>query len=231
MTIFGSLVLQAERDTPEFALPELASLSRREGHHVSGRYNGSYIEYYDVQPIEVMAPHRYKRMTVLADPWIRHDLSTELSGLDAKHGEARQLYKLNELMKAVPGQYCAVVNIVNTNVDDTLLSGAFCLLASGSPIYVALAFNSRTGSVQLVWATFDIKAALHQRPFFDYAVYPLPTLTDRPLFVPSQSLCSQWWRRQQRWANRRYGNLVAANALELMLYKDPTLPTLENGLR
>lgn len=224
MTILGSLILHAEQEAPAFPLPELQSLCRREGHHVSGRYNGSYVEYFDVEAIEVMIPQRYKRLTVLADAHVRHDLAAELSGLDAKYGEARQLYKLNRMMAEVPGTYRAVVNSVNTGSDDSPISGAFYLLASGCPIYVNLVFNSRTGGVQLVWSSFDFKTSLREHKAFDYAVYAMPTLVNQALFVPSLGLCSKWWRWVKQWETRRYGHLLAASALEGNLYKDPTVP-------
>jgi hypothetical protein len=231
MTILGSLCLHASQQPRPFELPQLEGLAKREGHHVSGRYNGQYVEYYDEQPLEVLIPQRYKRLTVLATPNVRHDLGAELSVLDSQYGDARHLYKLNETMKKLPGRWHAVVNNVNTGIDDGPVSGAFYLMASQMPLYVALVLNVRDGYVQLVWATFDFKTELQARSAFEYVFYPMPTLIDRPLFVASQSLCSKWWRMAHKFDLHRFGELKACNALELNLYKDPTQMSFDHGLR
>lgn len=231
MTILGSLVLHSERPVAALALPELVGLSKKEGHHVSGRYNGSFSEYFDTEPVEVLIPQRYKRMSVLAsNASIRHDLSEALSTLDAQYADARQLYKLHQLLKSFDASYAATVNILNTGVDDHPVSGAFYLLASREPLYVSILLDSNTGSAQLVWSTFDHKKTLQAHKIFNYSVYAMPTLTSRPLFVPSLALCSKWWRLTQKHSTK-WGLMKACNALELLLYKDPELPSLDHGLR
>jgi hypothetical protein len=232
MTILGSLVLQSERPVAELVLPELATLSKKSGHHVSGRYNGSFVEYFDTEPVEVLIPQRYKRMTVLSDSWVvRHDLAEELSTLDAQYADARQLYKLHQLLKRFDSAtYAATVNILNTGVDDHPVSGAFYLMASNEPLYVSVLLDSNSGSAQLVWSTFDHKKTLQAMKAFNYSVYAMPTLTKRPLFVPSLALCSKWWRLTQRHSTK-WGLMKACNALELILYKDPELPSIDHGLR
>lgn len=226
MTIIGSLVLHSEQ-TPELPLSELAGLTCRVGQHVNSRFNGSYREYYDVEPLEILVPQRYKRMTVLATDNVKHDLAASLSVLDSQYDGERQLYKLQKLMSTLTGSWHAVVNVSNTGAAGEALSGAFYLLASNQPLHVALIFNSRSGSVQLVWATFDVRHALRSRRDLDYSVIALPTLYDRPLFVPSQALCSKWWRMHNSFDGQRYGIVKAANALEAMLYKNPET---SNGL-
>jgi hypothetical protein len=227
MTILGSLVLHSERAS-ELPFSETEDLVCRTGQHVNSRFNGSYIEYYDVEPLEILVPQRYKRMTVLATDNVKHDLATALSVLDSQHDGERQLYKLQKLMTTLTGSWHAVVNVSNTGSHGEALSGAFYLLASNQPLHVALVFNSRSGSVQLVWATFDIRKSLNSRRELDYSVIPLPTLYDRPLFIPSQALCSKWWRMHNSFDGQRYGVVKAANALEAMLYKNPEI---SNGLR
>jgi hypothetical protein len=229
MTTLGSLVIYSERAVPEFDFLDLSDMHKREGHHVNGKYNGSYREYFDTEPVEVLLPQRYKRMTVLADDSIKHELAAALTTMDSKYGEARQLYKLGRMMEELDGVWSAVVNITNTS--DTSASGAFYLMASGSPLHLALVFDSDVGSIQLVWATFDVRKAIQESGIRHYSAYPLPALRDRPLFVPSTSLCSKWWRWKQNFEQHRFAHLRAANALELILYKDPNLRTLPDGLR
>lgn len=232
MTILGSLVLHADRPVADLVLPELEGLQKKAGHHVSGRYNGSFTEYFSVEPIEVLIPQRYKRMSVLAsNPEIKHDLAEDLSTLDAQYADARQLYKLQQLLRRFDVPYSATVNIVNTGADDHPMSGAFYLLANQEPLWVSILFDSNSGSVQLVWSTFDHKQSLQAMKAFNYSVYAMPLLTTRPLFVPSLALCSTWWRLTQRHVGK-WGLMKACNALELRLYKDPDIPALDpNGLR
>lgn len=223
MTILGSLTIHADRVITDLAIPSLQGLTRREGQHVNSRHNGSYHEFYNVEPIEVLVPQRYKRMTVLATDNVRHDLSDALSTLDAQHEDARQIHKLSLLMKSLGGSWHSVVNVANTGAGGEALSGAFYLLASNQPIYVSMMFDSITGSVQLVWSTFDLKTELRQVGLLNYSFVSFPTLRNRPLFVPSQALCSKWWRMLQSFDGQRYSTVKAANAVEVMLYKNPDL--------
>lgn len=221
MTILGSLTLYSDRAVPELSAPSLLGLQRREGQHVNGRYNGSYREYFDVQPIEVLVPQRYKHMTVLASDNVRQDLSEALSTLDSKYQNSRQVFKLQKLMDQMGGSWHSVVNVSNTGANGEAVSGAFYLMASNQPIHVALMFDSLSGSVQLVWSTFDLKQALREQGILNYSFIAFSTLRDRPLFVPSQALCSKWWRMQQTFESQRYSTVKAANAIEVMLYKNP----------
>jgi len=221
MTILGSLVLHSDRPVPEFELPELKGLHKREGHHVGSRHNGSFREYFDLEPLELLVPQRYKRMTVLASDNVKHELSAELSTLDSQFEGARQLFKLQKLLDRFQGQWFSVVNVSNFGADGTAQSGGFYLLSSDHPLHIALVFDSNSGSVQLVWATFDFKRSLREQQGFNYSFFLLPTERRMPLFVPSQALCSKWWRLTQSFDGQRYGLLKACNAIEMILYKNP----------
>jgi hypothetical protein len=172
-------------------------------------------------------------MSLLADAHIKHDLAESLATLDAQFGDARQLYKLHKLVGRIDGSWHGVVNVSHSGTDGEAQSGAFYLLARKVPINVELVFDSMSGSVQLVWYTkdFDLKALLRKAKAFNYSFFQLPTLQYRSLFIPSQSVCSRWWRLNQGLAGTPYSLMRACNALELMLYKDPELRTLDNGLR
>ena len=221
MTILGSLTIHADRLVPELIVPGVLGLNRRDGQHVNSRHNGSFREYFDVEPVEVLVPQRYKRMSVLASDNVREDLSAALSTLDSKYQSSRQLFKLQKMMEQLGGNWHSVVNVSNTGADGEATSGAFYLLASGQPLHVALVFDSNSGSVQLVWSTFDLKAQMREQGGLNYSFISFPTLHDRPLFVPSQALCSKWWRMLQSFESHRYSTVKAANAIEVMLYKNP----------
>jgi len=225
MTILGSLVIHSTSPVPKLPLTELQSLMMREGRHVSGKYNGTYREYFDMSPIEVMLPHRYKRLSILATPGYGHDLSGILSSLDSQKEDAPQRDKLALLMEQMTGEFSASVNVMNTGADGLASSGAFYVLNSGLPMYTALVFDSNGGSVQLVWATFDFKASLRRAGALNYSFYPMP---DRGfLFVPSHSICSKWWRNSRAFDGQAHNQVKAANAIEMLLFK----PLTNHGLR
>ncbi len=222
MTILGSLVLHATRDIPQLPIPELQGLQSRTGRHVSARYNGSFAEFYDVPPTEILVPQRYKRMSAIVDnPEVRSDIAIDLSTLDSQYEGCRQLYKLRQLMDRYPVAYTAIINTVNTNAEDEPQSGAFCLLASRIPLYISMVFDSSNGSVQLVWSDFNHRQSLRAAKAFNYSIYAMPTLLDQPLFITALSLCSRWWQLSKDLSKHQYGFLRACNALELNLYKDP----------
>lgn len=224
MTILGSLVLHSDREVPELPIQLPAAVTLREGRHVNSRHTGSYREYFDIEPLEIMVPQRYKRMSILTDSPLREQLAEALSGLDSQYGDARQLYKLNQLMSNFRQSFRATVNISNGGADGTAMSGAFYLLAQSEPMYVGVVFDSNTGSVQLVWSDLDFTSILAAQGALNYSFVKLPTLKFRPLFIPSQSLCSKWWRMSQTLCPTKYGLIRACNALERMLYKNPHQP-------
>jgi hypothetical protein len=225
MTILGSLVIHSTNPVPELPLAELRDLTKREGRHVSGKYNGTYREYFDMPSLEVMLPHRYKRLSILASPGYGQDLAEILATLDTQKEDAPQRDKLALLMEQMTGEFSASVNVMNTGADGQASSGAFYVLNSGCPMYTALVFDSNGGSVQLVWATFDFKASLRRVGALNYAFYTMP---DRGfLFVPSHSICSKWWRNARAFDGQAYNQVKAANAIEMLLFK----PLTNHGLR
>lgn len=221
MTILGSLVLHATQPVPELPIPELDGLTKRTGHHVAGRFNGSYREYFDTEPVEVMIPQRYKSMSVLTTDNVREELSEQLAKLDTQYEGARQLYKLQRLMDRMPDDWHASVNVCNSGADGTAQSGAFYVMSAGDPMFITLVFDSATGSVQLVWSTFDIKTRLRQSNALNYSFFMLPSRRRAPLFIPSQSLCSKWWRLTKTFEDHRWALIKTCNAIEMMLYKNP----------
>lgn len=221
MTILGSLVIHSDSPVPDLPIPELKELTRRDGRHVSGKYNGAYREFFDVVPTEVMVPQRYKRLNILTtNPYYTNELADALSTLDSKMEGAPQRDKLAQLVQQIPGQWAASVNVMNAGADGEATSGAFFVLSSGVPMYSALVFDSAGGSVQLVWATFDFRASLRRAGALNYAFYSLPDKGS--LFIPSHSVCSKWWRNARAFNGQAYNQVKAANAIEQLLFKPLT---------
>lgn len=222
MTIFSSVTLHSARQPPIIAVPSLAGVPCRTGHHVYGRYNGSWVESSDIEPTEIYLPQRYKRVAVTSTAEVPK-LVEELETLDSRYEGARQLYKLHRLITAVESSFAASVNICSTSQD--LTSGSFYVLSSKVPIYVNLVIDLTDHSTQLVWATFDFKAEMQASGMLNYVFYPFPVLIDRPLFVHTQNTCSKWWKLLKTF-NGPFQYIRAANALELYLYKSPEIEKL-----
>lgn len=222
--IYGSLVLHANRSVPDIDVPALRGMPRKIGHHYQGRHNGGWTEVSNLLSSEAYLPQRYKHFTLTTTNEVsRNFLTTALEELDSRYPNARQLYKLNRLLASVPFDFTAVVNIASAEQEGTPVSGSFYLLSQGRPLWVGLVFDLETASVQLVWATFDFKADMQAHGMFRYVFYPMPKLLDRPLFVHTQNLCARWWKLMKSFGEDRHGIMRAANALELILYKDPTV--------
>lgn len=221
--IFGSLVLFSDRQLTDLYSPMLDGLEIRTGSHVNDRRKGMWTEASNLEDFDIYLPQRYKRMSVLATNE-RDALMNELSSLDTNWDDARQLYKLGQLLKALDGPMASVVNSVSTSSEES--NGSFYLLALQEPLYVNLVFDLEEHSVRIVWSTFDFKADMQSRKQFRYIFYALPTLIDRPLFLPTRMLCGRWWHLRRMFGESKHGLLRSCNALELALYKDPALPHL-----
>lgn len=218
MTLFGTLVISATRAVPNLDVVKLPHVL---GKHVKGRYNGMWTEANDCVSRSIYIPQRRKRLSVATtNPDTIDALCHGLETLDAQHGEARQVYKLQRLVESMTLPCAATVNISSAESDSDT-SGAFYLLACGVPLYVGLVFDIEERSVQLVWSTTDFKRVVQQRRNWRYVFYYMPQLVNRALFVHTQQLCSSWWRLMRDSQDDLTSLLRAANAIELTLFKDP----------
>jgi hypothetical protein len=225
--LFGSIVLHAEKQTPAFDIPELAGIPRKIGQHVRGRYNGTWIETNSVEHKDLYLPQRFKRLglSISGDSEIQSLLMIGLEALDSMHEGARQLYKLNMLLedvkKSSSKSFSAVVNVTSTSTKEDPASGAFYLMSSGLPIYMALVFDTVDNSTQLVWSTIDFKTNTQKRNMFRYVFFPMPIILNRPIFLPTHTLCAKWWKLTRGFGAGKYSLMKASNALELLIFKDP----------
>lgn len=222
--LFGSVVLHAKQKVPALELPILHGLHRNTGEHVRGRYNGRWFEYNEVPSSEIYLPQRYKRMMLCTThEEVRQPLTDALSLLDSQYEDAPQLYKLGRIIYDIPLWHASVVNISSTSTEGEPVSGAFYLLSSQVPMYFGLLFDIERDIVQLVWSTVNFKPYMQSLQLFNYVFYPFTPILDRPIFIKTQAVCSKWWSFTQAFGNSKYGLLRAANAMELLLYKDHTV--------
>lgn len=218
--IFGSLILFSDRNQTDLPMPLLEGMVTTRGQHVVDKHKGQWMEVTDLAPHEIFLPQRYKRMWVSSTAGLSQ-LADGLEVLDSEFGDARQLYKLGRLMTTISEPFTAVVNNVSTNGE----SGSFYLLSTET-LYVNLVFDIEEHSVRIVWSDFDLKSYTQAAKQFRYVFYAMPTLTNRPLFIHSQTVCSRWWKFKKAFGESRHGLLRSCNALELFLYKDPDIPNL-----
>jgi hypothetical protein len=114
------------------------------------------------------------------------------------------------------GEYVAVINNLSEHA-------TFTLLTSGTTLYLTGVYDTVNSSVRLVWSTEDtfveeVRRADQTR----YVFYRFPPIVDRPLFIYTQLVCSKWYSWTKAF-NGVDGLSKAMNALEVLLYKDPTI--------
>jgi hypothetical protein len=236
MAIYGSLTIAAT--TPIRQFPQLEGSKPQHGNHTQSRTRGlfSTLELGDRWAAETVAlPQRNKYMTVtvLADkkPQSEHTallLKEKLADLDSRFDGARQLYKLHRLLLEVDdelviaadhGGYAAVINNLSEHA-------TFTLMSSGKVIHLTGIFDAVNSSVRLAWTTEDgfieeIRRADPTR----YVFYRFPPIVDRPVFIYTQLVCSKWYSWTKAFTGTD-GLSKAMNALEVLLYKDPSIDSL-----
>ncbi len=221
--IIGSIVVHTDRPITPLEIPTLQG-TRTTGNHVVGRHNGSWTEISDLPQTEIYLPQRFKHMTLTTtDLETRDQLVAKIEELDSLYPDARQLYKLQKLMDSCDNTFAAVVNIASAVQDQMPVSGSFYLLAKGIVLYVVLVFDIEENSVQLVWSTEDIMKIMQASHMFRYVIYPMHKLDQRPMFIHTQQICARWWKLMKTFGDNKHSMIRAANALEILLYKDPNL--------
>lgn len=222
--LYGSLILESISKTVSdlpISMPQNAY--KLEGHHVDGRGNGRWVEISDFPTGEVVMPQRQKNLLIRSNSIsIIGLLETRLSTLDSEYLNRRQLYKLGQLLDSLTAEppFVATVNMTSSE-NNTSSNGGFYLLSHGTPIYVYVVYDLKEKTTRLTWATFDIKLEIRSNDLTRYAFYEMPTLLDRPLFLPTQFICSRWYDFGHSFGKTKEAALTSCNALEVALYKDP----------
>jgi hypothetical protein len=232
--LYGSLVISA--NTPIRQFPQLEGSKPLHGSHTESRHKGLFStlvtgDHYAEATVALPQRNKYMQITVVRDdldlsPAIAADLlRTKLSDLDSRFEGSRQLFKLSQLMDEIavnPGcmGYAAVVN--NTSEHAT-----FSLLSSYVTIYLYGVYDTVNSSVRLVWTTDEtfIEQVRRADPV-RYVFYRFPVVYTRPLFIYTQSICSKWYQWTKVFTGVD-GLVKAFNALEIFLFKDPSVNSYE----
>lgn len=234
--IYGSLVIAAT--TPCRQFPQLEGSKAQHGNHTDSRTRGLFSTLTTggrFTASDVALPQRNKYMAVttasrtVEESAIAHTRITKgIVDLDSRFDGSRQLYKLNQLMSEAfhaPGvSLPAYVSIIN-NISE---HAHFSLLSEGIRLYLCGIYDTVNSSVRLVWSTDSsfidgVRCADPMR----YVFYRFPTLLDRPLFINTQPVCANWYKWNKAFTGID-GLARAFNALELFLYKDPTVNSYES---
>lgn len=227
MAIYGSLVIAAT--TPIRQFPQLEGSKPQHGNHTQSRTRGLFStlevgEQWAAETVALPQRNKYMTVTVLADT---KDQSTntamllreKLADLDSRFEGARQLYKLNQLMLEVAPNsrdYVAVINNLSEHA-------TFTLMSAGRAIHLTGIYDTVNSSVRLAWTTEDgfIEDVRHADPT-RYVFYRFPAIVDRPLFIYTQLIASKWYTWTKAFVGPD-GLIKAFNALEVLLYKDPSI--------
>lgn len=231
--VYGSLVISAQSSVDP--LPVFSHPKTRTGDH-SGTTNHSrlfntvfwtLVTGPDSATDVVALPQRGKYLTVdtvsdsgdLSD-CVNQELAKRLSVIDVQFRGGRQLYKVYHMMNDVKLALDAeFVTVINNEAEHS----SFNILSTGFLVELYGIYDVVNNSVQLAWSTDeDFVARCRKVDPTRYVFYRYPPVLDRPLFIYTQYLVSKWWK-WSRMYNGRDGLLRAFNALEVFLYKDPTI--------
>jgi hypothetical protein len=188
--LYGSLTLAAT--TPLQAFPMFNDTRTVNGNFMG--YRGSY-SLLMPQAIEkeVVLPSRGKYMSVYVTsdpvnaPILTRVLGNALPELDARFDGARQLYKSQQLMNDI-NSYSPYVAVINNIKDHPY----FNILVWDTSLYLTGVYDTVNRSVRLVFATDpEFVEKVRAADFTRYVFYRLPAVTNRPLFMHTQSLISR----------------------------------------
>jgi hypothetical protein len=230
--VYGSLVLSAT--TPVTALPIFVDSETIIGRHTESAHKGVYhllIEGQYAQSVLALPQrNKYTTIRVLADAhadacYLADDLKRQFTDLDSRYDGARLLYKLDRTMDDLAAEWDPVPPYLAI-VDNQSEHSYFALLSHSVRTHVIGVFDGVNSSVSLLWTTdpdliFKIRAKDPTR----YVFYRYPDLIDRPMFINTQLVCSRWFSWARTFGSSSDGLLRTFNALETLLYKDPTVFT------
>lgn len=216
--LYGSLTLAAT--TPLNQFPMFNDTRTINGNFTG--YRGSYsLLMPEAIEKEVVIPARSKNMSVyvtadpVASPSLACLLEKSLPELDARFDGARQLFKSYQLMNEIGSQvpYIAVIN-------NTKEHPYFNILVCGNELHLIGVYDTVNRSVRLVFTTDpDFIEKARSADYTRYIFHRFPLVSDRPLFLHTQSLISRWYS----WSKAFRGPdsiLRCFNVLECYVLKD-----------
>ncbi len=180
---------------------------------------------------EIHLPQRSKTYWVHVDcenDWAVTALDyfkTHLPKMESQYESARQLYKLYQYQQELrKNPKSAAFNVTLLNNGEHAHVG---LLSQWNDLFVVGIYDCVNNSVRLVWTDDEyVVSYLRGSDASRYVFYRFPVLSDRPLFLYTQALCSKWHTWMRTFGTSTDSVLKAFNALETFLYKEPELPTL-----
>ena len=102
----------------------------------------------------------------------------------------------------------------------------FALLSHQVSTHIIGVYDGVNSSVRLVWTTDpDFIQGVRKTEPTRYVFFRYPDLVDRPMFLNTQLLCARWFQWSRAFDQTTDGLLRTFNALETLLFKDPTVST------
>lgn len=202
--MLASITLGAQQ-APVFSINHISpSIS---GEHWSGRYSGKYElscpenTAYD----EVHIPSRDKHLEIFQEG-IFYDYASMLSTLDSSFTGDTWYSKLERIRANESNT--AIVNTKGTH-------GSLSILTTDIDVLVLGLYDPQLRTSHLLLSTVkDIEYKIRQLFPLRFYFYRFPVLSNNSLFIPTQSICSHWFRYCK---SNDY--LFAFNALEQKLFR------------
>lgn len=216
--LYGALTLAAT--TPLHQFPVFHDTRTINGNFAG--YRGSYsLLMPEAIEKEIVIPARGKNMRVYVTASPPHGkplaaiLEKTLPDLDSRFDGARQLYKSAKLMQEI-GSHVPYVAVINNTKEHPYLN----ILVCGVELHVLGVFDTVNRSVRLVFTTDpEFVDKVRFSDYTRYVFHRFPPVTNRPLFLHTQSLISRWysWSKAFRGAD---SILRCFNVLECYVLKD-----------
>lgn len=207
--MFGALTLGAQQ-APAFTVAFLGSTLS--GEHCAGRYNGRYeLGVSASLRTEVAIPSRDKHIDVWSEgSSVARDFFTrQLAQLDSQYPGATWRTKLLEVQAGADPDHVIVLNTTSTH-------STFSLIAGTRPLYVLGVYDPNLKTSHLVWSSIPIERQLRQHFPLSFYYYRFPVLVGGVVFIPTQVVCSHWYR----YCKSSNDLLFAFNALEVKLFRE-----------
>ena len=229
--VYGSIVISAT--TPVEPFPIFVNPKTLNGTHTENKWRGLYQLLFEAEHSHTVLAlpqrNKYMAINVVSDDlreacYLGDDLKRLLTDLDSRYEGARLLYKLDQTMCELDRSWSPAPPYLAV-IDNISEHSYFVLLSNGVRTYVTGVYDGVNNSVRLVWTTDpDFIAGVRSHESTRYVFYRYPDLIDRPMFINSQLVCARWFQWSKTFTTTD-GLLRIFNALEALLYKDPTVFT------
>ena len=179
------------------------------GNHIGLRNRGTWVFDTDLREETINIPTRDKQVQLFFND-DGGKFNTGMTLIDSSADLPNYRAKLMRLQNTLSDSFLGAINNISTSTH-----GSLALVTNQIPIYVYGLYDTQLGGSYLVWADSPqvVTDILCVQPL-RYLIYRFPLLESSVLFLPSEAICSKWWR----WFKTHRSVLHAFNALERRLF-------------